>query len=49
MLRLLARLMHENDAPRGQFERLGIPFDTEPGPAHLLVRAQAARATTTAG
>ena len=47
MLRLLARLMHDNDAPRGQFERLGIPFDTEPGPEHLLVRAQAARTAAT--
>ena len=48
MLRLLARLMHENDAPASQFERLGIPFDAEPGPAHLLVRAQAARAAAVA-
>lgn len=48
MLRLLARLMHENDAPASQFERLGLPFDTEPCPEHLLVRAQAARATTVA-
>lgn len=48
MLRLLARLMHENDAPRSQFERLGIPFETVPGPEHLLVRTQAARAASTA-
>ena len=48
MLRLLNRLMRENDAPRSQFERLGIPHDGEPGPEHLLVREQAARAATTA-
>lgn len=44
LLRLLARLMHETDAPASQFERLGIPFDGEPGPEHLLVRRQAERA-----
>ncbi len=44
MLQLLARLMHQSDAPRSQFERLGIPFDTEPGMEHLLGRAQAERA-----
>jgi arylsulfatase A-like enzyme len=48
MLRLLARLMHDNDAPESQFERLGMPFDGEPGPAHLLVRTQAARAAEVA-
>jgi len=48
MLRLLAQLMHDNDAPRSQFERLGIPFDDEPGLEHLLVRAQAQRAAATA-
>lgn len=48
MLRLLARLMHDNDAPASQFQRLGIPFDEEPGPGHLLVRAQAERAAATA-
>jgi arylsulfatase A-like enzyme len=48
MLRLLAQLMHENDAPRSQFERLGMPYDGEPGPEHLLVRAQAERAAATA-
>ncbi|MHA6630429.1 sulfatase [Pseudonocardia sichuanensis] len=48
MLRLLARLMHDSDAPRSQFERLGIPFDVEPGPEHLLVRVQADRAAATA-
>ncbi|WP_431873638.1 sulfatase [Amycolatopsis sacchari] len=48
MLRLLARLMHDNEAPRSQFERLGIPWDGEPGPEHLLVRAQAARAAALA-
>jgi arylsulfatase A-like enzyme len=48
MLRLLARLMRANDAPRSQFERLGIPFDGEPGPEHLLARKQAERAAATA-
>jgi arylsulfatase A-like enzyme len=48
MLRLLAQLMHDNDAPRSQFERLGIPFDAEPGPEHLLARKQAERAAATA-
>ncbi|MEI4274009.1 sulfatase/phosphatase domain-containing protein, partial [Klenkia sp. LSe6-5] len=48
MLRLLARLMHENDAPPGQFQRLGIPFSGEVGPENLLVRAQADRAAATA-
>ncbi|TMR91043.1 hypothetical protein [Nonomuraea basaltis] len=48
MLRLLAQLMHGNDAPRSQFERLGLPYEGEPGPEHLLVRAQAERASATA-
>jgi arylsulfatase A-like enzyme len=48
MLLLVAQLMHDNDAPRSQFERLGIPFDKEPGLEHLLVRAQALRAAATA-
>jgi len=45
MLRLLAGLLHDTDAPHSQFERLGIPVDAVPGPEHLLVREQAARAT----
>jgi hypothetical protein len=48
LLRLLARALHDNDAPRSQFERLGIPFDAEPGREHLLVRIQAQRAEATA-
>ena len=44
MLRLLAKRMHESDAPRSQFERLGIPVEDEPGAEHLLVAAQAKRA-----
>ncbi|WP_306317049.1 MULTISPECIES: sulfatase [unclassified Streptomyces] len=48
MASLLCRLMRENDAPRSQFERLGLPYDTEPTAAHLLVRAQAERAAATA-
>jgi hypothetical protein len=48
MLRLLARLMHDNDAPRSQFERLAISYDAQPCPEHLLVRAQAERAAAIA-
>jgi hypothetical protein len=48
MLRLLARLMHDNEAPASQFERLGIPFDEQPDKEHLLVRAQAERAAAVA-
>ncbi|MBS1675062.1 MAG: sulfatase [Actinobacteria bacterium] len=48
MLRLLARLLHEADAPASQFERLGIPAETEPTSEHLLVAAQRARATAAA-
>jgi hypothetical protein len=48
MLRLLARLMHDTDAPATQFERLGIPFDEEPAAEHLLVRTQAERAAAIA-
>lgn len=44
MLRLLAALLHASDAPASQFLRLGIPETGEPGPEHLLVRAQASRA-----
>lgn len=48
MLRLLARLLHENDAPESQYVRLGIPADAEPGEEHLLVAAQAALASAAA-
>ncbi len=44
MLRLLSSIMHEHDAPRSQFERLGIPYDHEPQHEHLLVRAQKGQA-----
>lgn len=40
MLRLLAQLLKENDAPTSQFERLGIPRDAEPSAEHLLVAVQ---------
>lgn len=36
----LVREMHANDAPPGQFERLGLPADGPAGPEHLLARAQ---------
>ena len=45
MLRLLAALMHDSEAPPSQFSRLGIPFDTIPDTDHLLVRKQAERAS----
>jgi len=48
MLRLLSDAMRASDAPASQFQRLGIPADTAPGPEHLLVRAQAARAAAIA-
>jgi hypothetical protein len=48
MLRLLAQLMHDSDAPRSQFDRLGIPYHGEIGTEHLLVRVHAERAAATA-
>ncbi|MEU0068849.1 sulfatase [Streptomyces sp. NPDC006332] len=48
MLRLLAGLLHAHDAPRSQFDRLGIPYDGEITERHLLVRDQAARAAALA-
>ena len=48
MLRMLARLLRENDAPESQFVRLGIPVDDEPGAEHLLVREQSDRAEAAA-
>ncbi|MGI9147497.1 MAG: hypothetical protein ACR2IK_13240 [Chloroflexota bacterium] len=49
MLHLLAQLMRANDAPRSQFERLGIPYAAaDIGSEHLLVRVQAQRAAATA-
>ncbi|WP_426592662.1 sulfatase-like hydrolase/transferase [Cellulomonas sp. McL0617] len=48
LLRLLAQRMHETDAPRSQFERLGMPFDSAPTTEHLLVRADADRAAAVA-
>ena len=48
MIGLLVRLMRDNDAPRSQFDRLGLPAEGEPGTEHLLVRAQAERAAAMA-
>lgn len=48
MLRLLARLLRESDAPASQYTRLGIPEDAAPGEEHLLVRVQRERATAMA-
>lgn len=44
MLRLLAKLMHEGDAPESLFQRLGIPFEGEINETHLLVHEQKDRA-----
>jgi len=44
LLKTLAQLMHANDAPESQFQRLGIPFDSEPTAQHLLAAHQADRA-----
>ncbi|MFJ6532758.1 sulfatase [Microbacterium sp. NPDC091662] len=48
MLRLLARLLRENDAPASQYARLGIPVEADPDEEHLLVHAQRDRATAAA-
>lgn len=48
MLRLLVRLLRENDAPASQFERLGVPRTEEPTSEHLLVAAQRAQAMAAA-
>jgi hypothetical protein len=40
MIRLMVQLMRENDAPREQFERLGLPADGEAREEHLLLQAQ---------
>jgi len=48
MLRLLTALLHENDAPASQFQRLGIPEAGVPGPEHLLVAQQATLAALAA-
>jgi arylsulfatase A-like enzyme len=44
LLRQLAGLMRDNDAPLSQFQRLGIPVDSEITEEHLLVEAQRQRA-----
>lgn len=44
MLHGLVDRMRHNDAPAGQYERLGLPADGDPTDAHLLVRAHADRA-----
>ncbi|WP_241267466.1 sulfatase [Streptomyces scabichelini] len=41
MLRLLTDLLRAADAPRSQFDRLGIPYDGGLTEQHLLVRDQA--------
>lgn len=48
MLRLLAQLLRENDAPESQYARLGIPRGEEPGAEHLLVHAQRENAAAAA-
>ncbi|NBD22978.1 sulfatase [Paenibacillus glycinis] len=43
MIRLMAELMRENDAPREQFERIGIPVDGIVGEAALRQEKEARR------
>ena len=40
MTRLLVRMMRENNAPEGQYERLGLPAEGEVTEAHLLIAEQ---------
>jgi hypothetical protein len=44
LLKLMAELMHESDAPRSQFDRLGIPFEGPITENNLLVHDQMSRA-----
>jgi arylsulfatase A-like enzyme len=48
MLRLLKQLLHDSEAPQTQFQRLGIPFNTDATVEHLLVAAQRNQARATA-
>jgi hypothetical protein len=40
MIRLMVKLMQENDVPLEQYERLGLPLDGEAQDEHLLLQAQ---------
>lgn len=48
MINLLVDAMRANDAPRSQFERLGLPLVGEATSEHLLVAAQAGQAALAA-
>lgn len=48
MAELLVRLLRESDAPRSQFERLGLPPEGSVGAEHLLVNEQSVRAAALA-
>ncbi|GAA1484910.1 sulfatase [Brachybacterium fresconis] len=43
MTKMLVEAMRSNEAPRSQFERLGLPAEGEVSPEHLLVRRHAGR------
>ncbi len=40
MLRLMVQLMRQNDAPKEQYERLGLPYFEDIGREHLVLSAQ---------
>ena len=40
MAQLMVNLMRQNDAPRDQYERLGLPLEGEVKQEHLLAREQ---------
>jgi arylsulfatase A-like enzyme len=44
LLKQMATLMHESDAPRSQFERMGIPYSGPITDKNLLVHSQMVRA-----
>ncbi|RSN46933.1 sulfatase [Actinomadura sp. WAC 06369] len=48
MAALMVELMRENDAPAGQFERMGLPATGPVGPEHLLAREQRAQVAASA-
>lgn len=48
MVDLLVRMLRESDAPRSQFDRLGLPVEGSADAQHLLVRQQHERATSLA-
>ena len=43
MIKLMVRVMQENDAPPEQYERIGFPPDGNVNEDHLLLAAQASQ------